>query len=215
MAELNIIKGTIKGRLGEITGQVWKGKPVIKAAIFSKAPPTNAQTQSVRAFEALNRIASTISRLGFQYLGITAKNIHNHNAVAKWLKPAVRGNAFTPSNIQEIIPQSDKVFISRFIQDLTNGFISLSLSMNKIFVPPYNTHLFTIVFDDTGRVHWSDIRLCDNFSADFRIDTSLSLTYSILSFLSIPKEKTYITDNFIYHRGADIQGKKRRKKKVD
>ena len=205
MAEMNLLQGSLKGKLGNITGQVWKGKPVVKAAIFSKAPPTNAQTRCVRAFECLNRIASTIAAMGWPFLGLSDKKFHKHNAVASWLKPAVRNHIFEPANLVDVIPFSDNVRLSGFTLNKSSGETFLNFTLSNNFVPVPGSKLFALVFDDLGHVLFSHIDDVKNFSSRLFLHSSDELVLSVMAFISEPSRRGYNKYNFIFKRGQGMR----------
>ena len=98
MAIQELLKASYTGSLGETTGAKWKNKAVVKGKIWSKTPNSKTQTDSVRSFECLNRVASAIASQWFYRLGIKAVNMHKHNAVAKLLKSSVKTHEFTPKS---------------------------------------------------------------------------------------------------------------------
>jgi len=204
MAELNLLQGKFTGKLGEVTGTTWKGKAIIRASPFSKAPPTASQTACLRSFEALNRISSAIYKIGWSYLGLSDKNIHRHNAVASWLKPAVRNHTFEPSNISEIIKKSDNVRLLAFTYNKSTDETFIKLELSSGFVPVSGSKLFIIVFDDLGNVHYSFLSDVENFTTRLFFEFFEHPTLSLIAFISEPKIKGFNIYNFIYRRGQDI-----------
>lgn len=201
LAELNMLKGTLIGSLGKITGSVWKGKPTIRAKIFSKAPPQELQTASVRAFEKLNRISSAIAHAGFARIGLSAKGLHRHNAVARWLKPAIKNHLFEPANLQDVIPLGDNVRLSRFVNLWWSGQTFLEFRLVSGFVPPSGSYLHVVVFNDDGHTFFSHCDILQNFTTEFFIDTFGQGVYSVLAFVTQPDRHKRVANNLIYKRG--------------
>lgn len=202
MATVNILQGSITGSVGKITGSVWKGKPTIRAKVFSKAPPQELQTASVRAFEKLNRISSAIAQTGFARLGLSAKNIHKHNSVARWLSPIIRNHAFEPQNIIDVIPQADNFRITSFVYNPANGKTNIEVRLVNGFVPLPSSYLFVIVFDDNGNTYFAHCDILKNLSAEFFIDNFGKQVYSVLAFHTEPLRNKVISKNLIYKRGS-------------
>jgi hypothetical protein len=205
LARLNILQGTLRGKLGKITGCVWKGKPVIRAAIYSKTPSNMLQTASVRAFEKLNRVASAIARVGFAHTGLSAKNMHKHNAVASWLKPSIRNHIFEPQNLSAIIPLSDNVKLSRFIFNYSTNECIVSFQLSPDYVPLPNSYLHFVVFDDLANTYYSQCDIVRNFTTNFFIDTFGLQVYSVLAFVSEPYKNKRVCKNLIYKKGAGMR----------
>jgi hypothetical protein len=201
LATVNILQGSIIGSLGKITGSVWKGKPTIRARIFSKAPATNLQTASVRAFEKLNRIASAIAFDGFSHLGLSSKGLHKHNAVAKWLKPAVAHNTFNPANIANVIPFGNNVRLTTFKHLHWSGETFIKFQLVQGFVVPDFSYLHFVVFDDNGNTVFSHCDLLKNYETSFFVDTFGKEVFSVLAFVTTPNRHKRIANNLIYQRG--------------
>ena len=205
MAEINLLKAAFTGKLGETYGAKWKGKPVIRAVPFSKAPPTADQTACVRAFEALNRFSSALSRLGFNYLGLSSKNLHKHNAVAKFLKPMIKNHKFEPCNITEIIHPGHSFFINSFALNQALNTASVDIELSPGFVPANDQRVFLIVFNNLGTVFLSRLFIPQNFNVTFRISFSNEQVFFCLAFLSSPSKKGYNLDNLVMQEGFDTQ----------
>jgi len=205
MAFLNLLQGSFTGRLGELTGARWKGIPTVRSAVFSKAPPTAQQTANVRAFEKLNRIGSAIARMGFAHTGLSAKGIHPHNAVARWLKPAIRGGVFNPANIEEVIPATKDIVLGGFTLDFLTGVFNINILPYARYIPPHGSKLFVLVFDDNGQVIWS--KLSDTFNLQVRFQQPIFdiPVFSIMAFTSIQSDKGLVIKNFIYKRGTGMR----------
>ncbi len=114
MAFLNLLGGNFIGRLGTYYGARSRSGVVVKVVPFSKAPPTESQVANVRAFEALNRLASTIARIFWEYLGLNQGNMHRHNSVASWLRACIATHIFIPADIALVIPEDGSLSISAF-----------------------------------------------------------------------------------------------------
>lgn len=205
MAEINLLKASFTGKLGETYGAQWKNIPVIRAIPFSKAPPTENQTKNVRAFEKLNRIASAIAQVGFANLGLSAKNLHNHNAVARWLKPAIKNHAFEPSLIEEVIPKGQDLFLYSFTFNFTTGILSIRLDLSESYIQDLNSYLFIVVFDDLAKVHFSRCIKLNNYQDQIILDSFGYPVYSLIAFTTHKTKNGYNSNNFIYRRGTGMQ----------
>ena len=205
MATVNLIKSAFTGRLGELTGATWKGKPVIKAAVFSKAPPTATQTQNVRAFEKLNRLAGAIAKAGWPYLNLSDKHMLRHNAVARWLKPAISDHAFDPRKIAQVIHPGDDLAYVTWTYNRSSQIHLIGIKLALQNTPKPGSKIFLVVFDGSAKVAYADCREL--------VDVNLSITlpypdytvYSLLIFTSSPQKKGYDIKNFIYKEAPGMK----------
>jgi len=205
MAILDLLKGSYTQKLGETYGATWKGKPVVRSVPFSKAPPSDLQTNSLKAFIALNRISSRIARMGFAHTGLSAKNIHNHNAVARFLSPAIKDHIFTPANIVEVIPPGDNLQITAFAFSRNTGILSVGVRFYPFVDLPVGSKIFIIVFNDLGIVQHSFLSDSPNYFSDVHIDYLPERVYYIMAFLSSPKDKSFVLNNFCLMEGVKMR----------
>lgn len=205
MATLNLLKASFKGRLGSLTGTTWKGKPVVKSAIFSKSPPTAAQTANVRAFEALNRVSSAISKMGFQYLPLSSKKVLRHNAVVSWLKPAIKNHIWEPQNISSVIVPSGDLQLVAFVYNRSSGQALVRLSLGASYVPADGVRVFMLILSDAGRVSFSKLCDLDDLSLSVSLPMGAAVVYSLLVFKSSLTADGFVIDNFIYKERPGMQ----------
>lgn len=134
MATMNLINSSFNGKLGEVYGVKEYRQTFVKAIPFSHAPHSNAQTQSVRAFEKLNRFSSGIAKVFFQYMGLQHKKMLKHNAVAKAFACTIKNKVFNLANLAQVVPA-----------DNTTTAESLDID--------YNTNTITAVFSTSEEVN--------------------------------------------------------------
>lgn len=150
MGKMNLLKADFTGSLGEYTGAHDKGQSVIKAKIWSKAPPSPKQTSNVRAFEALNRLASIIAKKMWYFLPLKQGNLHKHNVVAQWLKPIIKNHVYEPENIAEVILPGNAITVSEFAIDTATGELRLNASCSLGAVLTQKARWFLAVADSKG-----------------------------------------------------------------
>lgn len=152
MATQELLKASYNGSLGETTGSKWKSRDVVKGRIWSKTPNNETQTKSVRAFEALNRVASAIAKQWFYWLGIKAANMHKHNAVAHLLKECVFGHVFDPVGFESVFAQNGTVRILSQSVDYDTGEISIKASTTYSPATNRKQSWLILVFTQVGKV---------------------------------------------------------------
>jgi hypothetical protein len=205
MAEMNLLKANFTGSVGVITGATWKGKPVVKARIFSKAPPSTAQTNSVRSFEALNRISSQIAKLGFAELGLSAKNMLPHNAVARFLKPIVKDHEFAPANAEAKIPNDGSLKIVNVARESSTSIVTVSLALGTDYIPFTGSKMYLIFFDQTGQTYFSYFGDPQDLNFQFYLPFSDEFVYDTMAFISDPAPKGRVLHGFQIEEGFGMQ----------
>jgi len=205
LALLNLLKSAYTGKLGETYGASWKGKPVVRAVPFSKAPPTPAQTKSVRAFECLNRVASAIARMGFAHTGLAAKTMHPHNAVAKFLTPTIKNKIFEPANIKEVIPAGENLRITAFAFDGKTAILTVGYKYVSNTVYDANQRVFVIVCDNHGYVQHAHLSDTPNYMSTCHIDHDPTRVYYCVIWLSTVVQGKIQLDNLDLMEGLRMQ----------
>ena len=152
MAVQELLRSSYTGSLGETTGAKWKTQDVVKGKIWSKTPNNETQTNSLRAFEALNRIASAIAKKWFYWLGIKAVNMHKHNAVARLLKGCVAHHAFNIYGLAVVFPDNGTASIDSSSVDYTTGQIVFTASTSYDIGNNKNQSWLVLVFKQDGTV---------------------------------------------------------------
>ena len=104
MGKMNILKAGYSGKTGQTYGVEKKDRFIVKAIPFSHAPHNNSQNQAKNKFTGLNRIASTIVKKFWNYLGLSDRNMYRNNALTKAWKIALDGNEFLLENLKRVIP---------------------------------------------------------------------------------------------------------------
>lgn len=103
MAEMNFLLGGYKGKMGVTYGVRQYKKSIVKAVPFSHSPHNQDQKDSFAAFAKLQRFAAPIAKTLWAALELKNKNIHKLNAVASWLKPAIKNHDFELQTALDII----------------------------------------------------------------------------------------------------------------
>jgi hypothetical protein len=205
MAEMNLLKAGFTGRLGQLSGAVVNHKYILKAGVFSKAPPTPRQTNNVRAFEALNRIAGAISKAGFQYLGLTEKNMLRHNAIAKFLKPAIKNHFFEPSLISEVIPADNSLRLVNFSANASKNSVAIALVLDTSYIPPPGSRLFFLIFNQFGQVQYIECAEARDIQKTVNVLLNSVFVFSLLAFIAELSPKGRILRGFVYKEGFNMQ----------
>lgn len=188
MAEMNLLKASFTGKLGATTGAKWKNKNVIKSKIWSKAPPTESQTDNVRAFECLNRISSQIASLGFQYLQLSDKKMLKHNAVSQWLKPVIKNHSFQPQNIEEVIPADGTAKIKTMTYNRQTEVVNLITELSADYIPQQASKMFVLLFNHFGTTFFTDIDEPQSKTFTFHLPNESDMTYYGVIFIADPTQ---------------------------
>lgn len=156
MGKMDLLNANISGTVGAMTGQVYKGKSVLHARIWSRTPLNRTQKNSVRAFEALNRLSCAISKHWFYWLGIRADNMLKHNAVAHFLQPVVADHTFNIAVLPELFPDASLTALGSVDYNSETGQISFSASYVGAVPLGINASWLVLVFDNAGHVFYSE-----------------------------------------------------------
>lgn len=157
MAEQFLLKSTFHGSMGSLTGQKWKNKEVIHAKIWSKTPARPVQKDSLRAFEALNRVASAIAKHWWPWLGLKAVGMHKHNAVARFLAACVQNHVFGLGGFTKRFKSDGTAQINSWNYDKENGLLTFEAEAH---LPQFTTRQqswLVLVFDTQGRVFLCEV----------------------------------------------------------
>lgn len=165
MAYINLLKGNFTQRLGTFYGAKQKTGVVLKCIPFSKAPPTKTQTESVRAFEALNRVSAIIAKEMWPYLGLKQGNMHKHNRVASWLASCVTGHIFSPFRMQDVIPSDGTATITSFTLYHLNDYGNVTGTVSPPDPSLSGGKTLVLVFDNFGHSYFH--KAIDGLSFNF------------------------------------------------
>lgn len=191
MAELNLLRGTYHGSLGRTTGTRWKGKEVVHGRIWSKEPPSDLQTSNVRAFECLNRVAAAIAKKWWYWLGIDAKGMHKHNAVAKMLKDCIATHTFTPAGFFPCFKVDDLAEITAWTWDNETKELSFTAKTDAAGTVGKDFSWLVMVFDSQGRVYMVETPPAKSMTAQFFVNTLSEAAPFILTLVSVKNGKKY------------------------
>lgn len=185
MGKMNMLNANIAGSMGAFTGQVYKGKSVLHARIWSRTPLNPVQKSSVRAFECLNRVAAAISRHWFYALGLRADGMLKHNAVARFLKPLIEGHVFTPSAFDRVFPEPGLAAVSGISYDSTTGQLTFSARYRGGAPLGAAASWCVLVFDNRGVVFLIEVPQTDSITRSFIIPSAPENRPNIVALVSI------------------------------
>lgn len=152
MAEINILKSSFNGKLGNVYGASQWGGHYVKAVPFSHAPRNKTQKECFSAFGKLNRFSAGVSKVFFDYMGLSTKKMLKHNAVANFLKPAIEGHSFSIQNIEKVIPHDGTCAIDSFDVDIDTQSIVLTASTSEEVNQEEGRAWFMGVCDSSGKM---------------------------------------------------------------
>lgn len=153
MAFMNLLKADYTGKLGKTVGQKWRNKSVIRSASFGAQPPSASQTAAVRAFECLNRVASSAGHLFSNYITYDRSAMYPHNAFSSQWKVAVAGHTFNPASIAGLYPQSPLLRWLAFAVSTDRTYFEWAIAHQFPIVPGARFEGLVLIFDQYGRVY--------------------------------------------------------------
>lgn len=184
---LNVLKASFDGKVGEVYGDTSNGTAKVKAMPFSRTPASAKVKEQCRAFESLNRLASGISKNFFPYLNLSDKKMLKHNAVASWLKAGISDAQFSFEKLGDIIGVDGSTQIGNSVVNRKNGDFTIDAVITNGDVPDNVENAFWVALvDDMGHVIYSNVPKSQGFA------------YSGVAKLS--EERKYFTVAFQSHK---------------
>lgn len=191
MAEQNLLTSSFNGTVGTMTGVKWKNKRVVKQRIWSKTPNSKLGTNSLRAFEALNRVASAMSKKWWYKLGLKANGMHKHNAVAHFLKPAIKNHIFQPYNLEEVFEVDGSCGVYEQQLNRETGFLTFHAATTLDITENSNSSWLVLVCSQKGKVFYCESPKVTIINPAFYIPIAADDTVYILTFAVTKEEKKY------------------------
>jgi len=198
MAEMNLLRSDVTGSFGAHTGVRAKGKSIIKGKIWSKAPPNALQTNSLRAFEGLNRIASAVAKKYWYWLGFTQGNKHKHNVVASKFKIMVETHRFYPPRLSEVIPLGDKISLSDYHIDPISGKIELKVKAELPEIVSGRQSVLVMIFNGTGHIYYCERMKTPVLEVSMYAPVTTDFPYYAMAFSSTKEGKKIRLGNLAY-----------------
>lgn len=179
MGTMNTLRADYIGKVGKTYGVRQYGKSIEKAIPFSHSPHNKTQTQSVRAFEKLNRFSAYVAKTFWRYLNLSDKTMYKHNAVAKWLKPCVKNHSFQLANLVEVIPPNSSLRFGNINIDLEAKTAEIEFINAPYSANTTREDIFIALVTDNGTVKaggaFSSVSQTVSFSWDYSDFISLSV----------------------------------------
>lgn len=200
---VNLLKASFNGRVGQVYGDDSKGIAKVKAMPFSHAPTRDSIKQQCRAFECLNRLASGIAKYGWKYLSLSDRKMLRHNAVASWLKAGVGDAEFDFSKLADTIHTDGTTEIENCTVNRVSGNFAINFSLTGVETPDNeNNAVVVMLCDDSGKVIFGDNpRYADySFSGVARLFTEHQ--YFVVVFQSHKTNGKWRTNGYAYKECA-------------
>ena len=184
MGKMNTLRADYIGRVGQTYGVRQYGKSIEKAVPFSHSPHNATQTRSVRAFEKLNRFSSYVARTFWRYLNLSDKTMYKHNAVAKWLKPAVENHSFQLENLIQVIKPNQSIGLGTVDIDLTEKRATVQIINSPFSANTTKEDIFCALVADNGTVKAGGAFSSASQTLNFSWDYSDFVTLTVVVFKS-------------------------------
>lgn len=179
MGTMNTLRADYIGKVGKTYGVRQYGKSIEKAIPFSHSPHNQTQTQSVRAFEKLNRFSAYVAKTFWRYLNLSDKTMYKHNAVAKWIKPCVKNHSFQLANLVEVIPPNTSLSFGNVNIDLEAKTAEIEFINAPYSANTTREDIFIALVTDNGTVKaggaFSSVSQTVSFSWDYSDFISLTV----------------------------------------
>lgn len=182
MGKVNLLKADYVGKVGQTYGVRQYRQSLVKATPFSHTPHNTLQTQSVRAFEKLNRFSSYVAKTFWRNLNLSDKKMYKHNAVAKWLKPVVSNNGFQLANIVQVIPSNDTLRITETSFDFSTKTATVTFENSPLSNLVTKESVFIALVTDNGTVKAGKVVDAVSQTLTFSWDYTDFVTLSVVMF---------------------------------
>lgn len=196
MGKMNTLNAEYIGKVGKTYGVRQYRKSIEKIIPFSHAPHNKTQTNSVRAFEKLNRISSYVARVFWQNLNLSDKTMNKHNAVAKWLKPVVKTHSFNLNNIIEVVPSNPTLRLKNVALSLETKTATVEIENSLYSQYTTSEKIFVALVTDKGTVKNGGVYNGITQTLSFTWDYSDFLSLSVVVFKSSVQFKKKIVNGF-------------------
>lgn len=196
MGNINLLRADYVGKVGQTYGVRQYRESIVKAIPFSHAPHNATQRKSVRSFEKLNRFSAYVARTFWRYLNLSDKKMYKHNAVAKWLSPAVRNHKFELENIVDVIPSNNSLSFGEINIDLSSCTATVEFINSPLSAVTEKEHIFIALVTDNGTVKAGGVFSNVSQIAHFAWDYSDFVSLTIVMFKSSIQQGKKIINGF-------------------
>lgn len=197
MGQMNLLKASVRGKLGELYGVEQKGQAIIKAIPFSHAPHNQKQTNAVRAFECVNRIAGGLARHFWWYLDLSDRKMLKHNAVAQWLKPLLKDGVFNLQALKTLVRDVGTTSVQTATVNTATGGYALEVAFSSLSTPAPHTQGAVLLVDENGKVIFGSGFTGASFSKAGVARLDASLSYYCLVFRSDKSNGKWFPNSFL------------------
>lgn len=197
----NIIKGGFTGKLGELYGVQFRGKQVIRAVPFSKAPQNQTQKSNQLAFQCLVRLAAGVSRCNFKNLGLDASKFTKTNSLTQEWRDIIKNKLFEPENLISKYISTNQLIITAFSYNKATQNLILSYDFLQGDIANVNCVVYCIVFDSLGHCVFTACTSPDENYYNLLLALDDSSQYYFMTFISSLVDSCYILSNFQIVRG--------------
>lgn len=177
MATQNLLRGEYRGSVGRTTGQKWKGRVTVHARIFSKAPPTPAQTNCLVSFGCIQRIASALRKTKRTAFILDTAHMTAQNALCSILKDAESKDGWSADRLAEVFKQR----LAFEVSELSLNQEAQTAEFRTVFSGSRgdysNLTLFAMLMSDKARVYMCKLVTQDEqiFKLTFPIGESTAI----------------------------------------
>jgi len=182
MAILDFSKGGFRGKLGCHYGERQNGSLQLKKTPTAIPKHTQKQTNSVRAFEKLNRFSSAVASVAFDFLGIKTGNLLKHNATARFFKGLIHNHAFDFQNFDAYFEQDSSIILRQFQRAEDGRSFQIDVQNLAPFSKKEGSAWFVFLFDPTFRALLATAPDSQEFSATVSANPEIVGTFRAVIF---------------------------------
>jgi hypothetical protein len=170
MSNINFIKGQLHGKLGEIVGSSWKGRPYTKTYVKPSNPNTPAQQEVRYLFQQLAHIGKGLRTPLEQYTRPKPHKISAYNHLIQLNKPmfAKQGQKWDPLELVIMSGELTTSLITTAVFDSTTLTATVTWDATK---GEATDKAFIIIYDDESKRTAHTVEI-DRSAGTVVIDTS-------------------------------------------
>lgn len=196
MGEINLLKASYTKKVGTTYGVKQYGKAIVKAVPFSHTPHNQKQKNALTAFTKLNRVASNIARVFWDYLGFSDKTMYKNNVISKWLKPCLQNNNFVIDNIAQVIPADGSLRITQNTYDTETRVFDVIIKNTPEAANYTDENIYIGIITTDGIIKLQQVRQGVEIHVSGKFSTVDFNSYRVFCFKSVKKSNKYIIKGF-------------------
>lgn len=167
----------------------------VKAKIWSKAPPTETQTNSLVSFGYLQRFSSAIAKYTPNTPFIRESSMSYYNAVCQKFKTCLQNHAFVPEACETVFSTVDPYTLTISSLNLDEGKLTVALSCPDTSIAKNRRIIKMWVFNENMKCQTYDYMTAEATQASFQWQPQFLTDGYLLCIEMLENVKTFFPQN--------------------